>query len=84
MSRNQIAQENYSALVHGLSKQQLEAMAIQHCPVLEWGGIMLEALAIQHCPMSEWGGFMLEAIAIQHCPVSEWDGIMLISPVCGV
>ena len=29
-------------LVHGLSEQKLEAMAIQHCPMLEWGGIMLE------------------------------------------
>ena len=58
--------------MHGLSKQQLEAMAIQHCPMLEWGGIMLEALAIQHCPMSEWGGFMVEAMAIQHYPMFEW------------
>ena len=29
-------------LVHGLSEQKLEAVAIQHCPMLEWGGIMLE------------------------------------------
>ena len=28
--------------MHGLSEQKLEAMAIQHCPMLEWGGIMLE------------------------------------------
>ena len=37
----------------------LEVLAIQHCPILEWGGIMLEAMASQHCPMSEWGGIML-------------------------
>ena len=28
--------------MHGLSEQKLEAMAIQHCPMLEWDGIMLE------------------------------------------
>ena len=28
--------------MHGLSEQKLEAMAIQHCPMLKWGGIMLE------------------------------------------
>ena len=28
--------------MHGLSEQKLEAIAIQHCPMLEWGGIMLE------------------------------------------
>lgn len=32
----------------------LEALAIQHCPVSEWGGFMLEAMVIQHCPMLEW------------------------------
>ena len=32
----------------------LEALAIQHCPMSEWGGFMVEAMAIQHYPMFEW------------------------------
>ena len=32
----------------------LEALAIQHYPMSEWGGFMLEAMAIQHYPVLEW------------------------------
>lgn len=32
----------------------LEALAIQHCSMSEWGGFMLEAMAIQHYPVLEW------------------------------
>ena len=63
----------------------LEASAIQHCPVSEWGGFMLEAMAIQHALSNVgMGGIVLEAMAIQHCPVSEWGGIILVGPMCGV
>ena len=56
----------------------LEALAIQHCPMSEWGGFMLEAMAIQHYPMFEWDGIMLEAMAIQHCP---WPYVRIVNCV---